>query len=401
MIPRLALKALARNVTRTLLTMLGIVIGVAAVICVVAIGDGAQANVERAITNIGANMIWVEAGGVNRGGVRTGSGATKTLTLGDYEAIKEEVPLVTNVTPQADTRVQVVYGNQNWSTPVRGVGPEYLALKNWNVIRGGMYTEADVERANAVCVLGQTVVDQLFGALDPIGETIRVNNEPCVVAGVLDVKGQSATGQDQDDQFLMPYSTVMKKIKGQIWLDDIMCSASSASVLDQAEQDIATIMRERHHIRPGADDDFNLRHPTEIAEAVKQSTQTMEALLAAVASVSLVVGGIGIMNIMLVSVTERTREIGLRQAVGARSRDVLRQFLVEAVILSLIGGAIGIGLGTLGARILADFFDWPTRVSGNAVALAFVCSATVGVFFGYYPAKRAAGLDPIDALRFE
>jgi putative ABC transport system permease protein len=401
MIPRLALKALARNVTRTLLTMLGIVIGVAAVICVVAIGDGAQANVERAITNIGANMIWVEAGGVNRGGVRTGSGATKTLTLGDYEAIKEQVPLVTNVTPQADTRVQVVYGNQNWSTPVRGVGPEYLALKNWNVIRGGMYTEADVERANAVCVLGQTVVDQLFGPLDPVGETIRVNNEPCVVAGVLDVKGQSATGQDQDDQFLMPYSTVMKKIKGQIWLDDIMCSARSANVLDQAEQDIATIMRERHHIRPGADDDFNLRHPTEIAEAVKQSTQTMEALLAAVASVSLVVGGIGIMNIMLVSVTERTREIGLRQAVGARSRDVLRQFLVEAIILSLIGGAIGIGLGTLGARVLADFFDWPTHVSGNAVALAVVCSATVGVFFGYYPAKRAAGLDPIDALRFE
>ena len=283
MIPRLALKALARNVMRTLLTMLGIVIGVAAVICVVAIGDGAQASVERAITNIGANMIWVEAGGVNRGGVRTGSGATKTLTLGDYEAIKEQVPLVTNVTPQADTRVQVVYGNQNWNTPVRGVGPEYLALKNWNVIRGGMYTEADVERANAVCVLGQTVVDQLFGALDAVGETIRVNNEPCVVAGVLDVKGQSATGQDQDDQFLMPYSTVMKKIKGQIWLDDIMCSATSASVLDQAEQDIATIMRERHHIRPGADDDFNLRHPTEIAEAVKQSTETMEALLAAVA----------------------------------------------------------------------------------------------------------------------
>jgi putative ABC transport system permease protein len=401
MIPRLALKALARNVTRTLLTMLGIVIGVAAVICVVAIGDGAQANVERAITNIGANMIWVEAGGANRGGVRTGSGATKTLTLGDYEAIKDQVPLVTNVTPQADTRVQVVYGDHNWSTPVRGVGPEYLALKNWNMVRGGMYTEADVERANAVCVLGQTVVDQLFGALDPVGETIRVNNEPCVVAGVLDVKGQSATGQDQDDQFLMPYSTVMKKIKGQIWLDDIMCSATSASVLDQAEQDIATIMRERHHIRPGADDDFNLRHPTEIAEAVKQSTQTMEALLAAVASVSLVVGGIGIMNIMLVSVTERTREIGLRQAVGARGRDVLRQFLVEAVILSLIGGAIGIGLGTLGARVLADFFDWPTRVSGNAVALAFACSATVGVFFGYYPARRAAGMDPIDALRFE
>src|SRR5437763_1765144 len=214
-IPLLAVKALARNMTRSLLTMLGIVIGVAAVICVVAIGDGAQANVERAITNIGANMIWVEAGGVNRGGVRTGSGATKTLTLGDYEAIKQQVPLVTNVTPQADTRVQVVYGNQNWSTPVRGVGPEYLTLKAWNIARGGMYTDTEVQRASNVCVLGQTVVDQLFGSQDPIGETIRVKDQPCVVVGVLEVKGQSATGQDQDDNFLMPYTTVMKKVKGQ------------------------------------------------------------------------------------------------------------------------------------------------------------------------------------------
>jgi len=401
MIPRLALKALRQNVMRTGLTMLGIVIGVGAVICVVAIGEGAQASVERAITNIGANMIWVEAGGVNRAGVRTGAFGTKTLTLGDYEAIKEHVRLVTNVTPQADTRVQVVFGNQNWGTSVRGVGPEYLALKNWNIVRGGMYTDVDVERANNVCVLGQTLVDQLFGSTDPIGETMRVKDQPCVVVGVLEVKGQSATGQDQDDNLLMPYTTVMKKIKGQTWLDDIMCTATSATVVDEAEEDIAVLMRERHHIRPGSDDDFNLRHPTEIAEAVKQSTQTMEALLAAVASVSLLVGGIGIMNIMLVSVTERTREIGLRQAVGARGRDVLRQFLVEAVILSLIGGAIGIGFGTLGARTIADTFQWPAHVSSKAIALAFGCSAVIGVFFGYYPARRAANLDPIEALRFE
>jgi putative ABC transport system permease protein len=401
MIPGLALKALRQNVLRTALTMLGIIIGVGAVICVVAIGEGAQASVERAITNIGANMIWLEAGGVNRGGVRTGAFGTKTLTLGDYDAIKEHIALVTNVTPQADTRVQVVYGNQNWGTSVRGVGPEYLALKNWNVVRGGMFTDADVERATNVCVLGQTIVDQLFGAQDPVGETIRVKDQACVVVGVLDVKGQTATGQDQDDNFLMPYTTVMKKIKGQAWLDDILCSAISAKVVDQAEQEIAALVRERHHIRPGADDDFNLRHPTEIAEAVKQSTQTMEALLAAVASVSLIVGGIGIMNIMLVSVTERTREIGLRQAVGARGRDVLRQFLVEAVILSLIGGAIGIGLGMLGARTIADTFHWPARVSSYAIVLAFGCSAAIGVFFGYYPARRAANLDPIEALRFE
>jgi putative ABC transport system permease protein len=381
--------------------MLGIIIGVGAVICVVAIGEGAAANVERAITNIGANMIWVEAGGVNRGGVRTGAFGTKTLTLSDFEAIKEQISTVTNVTPQVDTRVQVIYGSQNWGTTVRGVGPEYLALKGWNTTRGGMYTEVEVERAANVCVLGQTVVEQLFGSQDPIGETIRVKDQPCTVVGVLDVKGQSATGQDQDDTFLMPYTTVMKKVKGQTWLDDIMMSGISASVIDQAERDISALLRERHHLRAGADDDFNLRHPTEIAEAVKQSAQTMEALLAAIASVSLLVGGIGIMNIMLVSVTERTREIGLRQAVGARGRDVLRQFLVEAVILSLLGGGIGIGLGWLGAQTIANSFQWPTRVSLNAIAVAFGCSAAIGVFFGYYPARQASELDPIEALRFE
>jgi len=401
LIHRIALKALSQNKLRTGLTMLGIIIGVGAVICVVAIGEGASARVEQAIANIGANMIWVEAGGINRGGVRTGAFGTKTLTLEDYEAIKQHVPLVTNVTPQADTRVQVVYGNQNWGTSVRGVGPEYLALKDWKIVRGGMYTDVDVERAGNVCVLGQTLVDQLFGSSDPVGESIRVKDQPCVVVGVLEVKGQSATGQDQDDNLLMPYSTVMKKIKGQLWLDDIMCSAVSAKAVDRAELEIAAIVRERDHIKPGADDDFNLRHPTEIAEAVKQSTQTMEALLAAIASVSLVVGGIGIMNIMLVSVTERTREIGLRLAVGARGRDVLRQFLIEAVILSLIGGAIGIAIGSLAAQTISNNFQWPTRVSSNAVAVAFGFSALIGIFFGYYPARRAARLDPIDALRFE
>ena len=401
LIPRLALKALAQNAMRTSLTMLGIVIGVGAVICVIAIGEGASATIERAITNLGVNMVWVEAGGRNRAGVRTGAYGTKTLTLFDYEAIKEHVSLVTNVTPQADTRVQVIYGNQNWGTQVRGVGPEYVELKNWHVVRGGMYGEADVDHANNVCVLGQTIVDQLMGSRDPIGETIRVKNEPCTVVGVLEVKGQTATGQDQDDQFLMPYTTVMKKIKGQTWLDDILCSATSAAVVDQAEEQITALLRERHHIRPGTEDDFNLRHPTEIAQVVKESAQTMEALLATIASVSLIVGGIGIMNIMLVSVTERTREIGLRQAVGARERDVLRQFLVEAVILSLIGGTIGIGLGAIGASTIADIFEWPTRVSGNAILAAFGCAAAVGVFFGYYPARKAAMLDPIEALRFE
>jgi len=402
LLPAMALKALARNKLRSSLTSLGIIIGVSAVICVVAIGEGASVTIERAIANIGANMVWVEAGGVNRNGVRTGNGQTKTLTLGDYDAIKARIPLVTNVTPQADTGVQLIYGNQNWHSSVRGIGPAYLDLKNWKLVRGDMFTDQDVDRASNVCVLGQTIVDQLFGdEEDPLGKTIRVNSEPCRVLGVLEVKGQSATGQDQDDNLLMPYSTVMKKIKGQPWLDDIMCSALSATLIDQAEQDITALMRERHHIRPDTQDDFNLRHPTEIAEAVKASTQTMESLLAAIASVSLLVGGVGIMNIMLVSVTERTREIGLRMAVGARARDVLRQFLIEAVLLSVLGGAVGVALGTFGARAIANNLHWPTHISTSAIWIAFGVSAAIGITFGYYPAFRAARLDPIDALRVE
>jgi putative ABC transport system permease protein len=401
LVPRVALKALIQNAMRSALTTLGIIIGVGAVICTVAIGEGASARVEQAITNIGANMVWVEAGGVNRGGVRTGSGGTKSLTLDDAQAIKDHIALVTNVTPNVDGRVQLVYGSQNWSSSVRGVGPEYLALKGWNVARGGMYTDVDIQRANNVCVLGQTVADQLFGADDPVGETIRVKDQSCLVVGVLEPKGQSATGQDQDDQLIMPYTTVMKKVIGHSWLDDVMMTATSAAVVDQAEQDIAALLRERHHIRAGADDDFNLRHPTEIAEAVKASTQTMELLLASIASVSLVVGGIGIMNIMLVSVTERTREIGLRMAIGARGRDVRLQFLIEALILSLIGGAVGTLAGVAGSRAIANAFSWPTRVSSDAILLALAFSAAIGIFFGFYPASKAASLDPIDALRFE
>jgi len=398
---RVAFKALAQNKMRSALTALGIIIGVGAVICVVAIGEGASVRVQQAIANIGADMIWIEAGGVNRSGVRTGAYGTKTLTLEDMQAIARDIPTVTNITPQVDTRVQVIYGNQNWNSTVRGVAPTYLNIRTWNVVRGGMFLESDIARAASVCVLGQIVVDQLFDKSDPLGETIRVNNLPCVVVGVLEVKGQSATGQDQDDTLLMPYSTVMKKVKGQLWLDDIMMTAVSASVVDQAEQDITVLMRERHHIRPGADDDFNLRHPTEIARAVAESTRVMEVLLAAIASVSLLVGGIGIMNIMLVSVTERTREIGLRMAIGARGRDVRTQFLIEAVTLSLVGGAIGTAAGALGAHTIADAFGWPTHVSTNAILVAFGFAGGIGIFFGFYPAAKAASLDPIDALRHE
>ena len=401
MIPRIAVKALARHKMRSALTMLGVVVGVSAVICTIAIGDGAASKVREAITSIGANMIWIEAGGVNKNGVRTGSYGTKSLTLGDAKAIEQQIPSVTNVSPNVDTRVQLIYGNQNWSSTVRGVSPEYLAVKSWPVVSGEMFTTREIGAAANVCVLGRTVVEQLFGDEDPVGRTIRVKDQTCSVIGVLGPKGQSATGQDQDDTFMMPYTTVMKKIMGQYWLDDIMMSAVSAEAAPGAEEAIAELLRERHHIRPDAQDDFNIRHPTEIAEAVAQSAQTMEVLLASVASVSLLVGGVGVMNIMLVSVTERTREIGLRLAVGARARDVLRQFLVEAVLLGLVGGGIGVGLGLLGSHFIATTLAWPARVSEKAIVLAFAFAAGVGLFFGYYPARRAARLDPIDALRSE
>ena len=372
-----------------------------AVICTIAIGEGASGQIRTAIANIGANLVWVEAGGVNRNGVRTGSGGTRTLTVADLMAIRQQITTVTNVSPQADTRVQLVNGNQNWNTSARGVSPEYVTLKNWPVVSGGMFTEQQIERAAPVCVLGQTVAVILFGDQDPIGQTIRVQGLPCAVIGVLGIKGQTATGQDQDDTLLMPYTTVMKKIKGTPWLDDILMSALSADLVDVAQVQLTELLRARHHIQPGAQDDFNLRNPTAIAQTVAESARTMEVLLASVASVSLLVGGVGIMNIMLVSVTERTREIGLRLAIGARSRDVLRQFLCEAVLLSVTGGAIGVLLGMVGTRAIAEMFAWPTRVSQSALLLALAFAAAIGMFFGYYPARRAARLDPIDALRYE
>jgi putative ABC transport system permease protein len=398
---RIALRTLARSKLRTGLTTLGIAIGVAAVVSTVAIGEGAAARVHTAIENMGANMIWVEAGGVNVQGVRTGAFGTRTLVIGDLEAIRREVHLVTNVTPQSDTGSQVIFGNQNWRTQLRGISPEYLALRKWSVVSGVMFDEEQVQSAAGVCVLGQTVVTMLFGKDDPLGQTIRVRMMPCRVIGVLAVKGQSATGQDQDDTILMPYTTVMKKMKGITWLDDILCSGVTAAAIPEAEQQIVALLRERHRIAPGAQDDFNMRHPTEIAQAVEESARTMELLLAAIASVSLLVGGVGVMNIMLVSVTERTREIGLRLSVGARGLDVQVQFLWEAVMLSMIGGLVGTGLGFASSIGLADLMEWPVSVSPNAVMVAVAFSAGVGVFFGFYPAQKAARLDPIDALRYE
>jgi putative ABC transport system permease protein len=398
---RMALRALGRNKMRTALTMLGVVIGVAAVICTVSIGEGATQRIENAIENMGANMVWIEAGGVNLNGVRTGNGATKTLTIEDLKAIEDQVPLVSHVTPNVDGRAQVVFGNQNWYTGMRGVSPNYLFVRKLAVDRGTFFGQDEIDRADNVCVLGHTVANILFLNDDPIGQTVRVANQPCKVIGLIEPKGQSATGQDQDDTILMPYTTVQKKIKGINWLDDMWASAATPDAIPEAEREISDLLRERHHIRPGMPDDFNIRHPVEIANAMADSARTMEYFLAGIASIALLVGGIGIMNIMLVSVTERTREIGVRMAVGATEKSVQMQFLSEAVVLSLIGGAIGLVLGLLGSVAVARLLQWPTVVPLSAILIAFVFSACVGIFFGYYPALKAARLDPIEALHYE
>ena len=398
---RVAVRALARNKMRSVLTMLGIIIGVGAVICSVAVGEGASNQVQEQIRSIGDNMIWIEAGGRNVNGLRTGARGTKSLTLGDAKAIVQQVPLVFNVSPHVDTGVQVVYGNQNWFTAVRGVSPEYLAVRRWKVARGSLFFQGDMDYAANVCLLGQTIVDVLFGTEDPLGKTIRVKSLPCKVIGVLATKGQSAFGQDQDDVLIMPFTTVQRKIKGIDWLDDIMCSAASGEAIAPAERQITSLLRERHHLRSDEEDDFNLRHPADIAQASAQSQRVLTLLLASIASISLVVGGIGIMNIMLVSVTERTREIGLRMAVGATEENVQAQFLSEAVMLSLLGGSLGVLAGVAGSSAISNALQWPTEIPPQAILIAAVFSMAVGVVFGYYPARKAAHLDPIEALRYE
>ena len=397
----MAMRALARNKMRSALTMLGVIIGVGAVIASVAVGEGAANEIQQQITNLGENMIWIEAGGRQVNGVRTGTYGTKSLTMEDAKAIAAQVSLVTNISPHVDTHVQVIYGSGNWNTTVRGVTPEYLSVRKWDIARGASFFTSDVESAANVCLLGQTVVDYVFGEEDPLGKTIRVNAVPCKVIGVLTRKGLSPFGQDQDDTILMPVTTVQKKIKGIDWLDDIMCSGVTPDSIPAAEKQITALLRERHHLRPDEDDDFNLRHPADIAQTRAQSEKIMTLLLASIASISLVVGGIGIMNIMLVSVTERTREIGVRLAVGATESDVQMQFLSEATVLSLVGGVAGILVGIAGSYVISRTLSWPTLIQPFAIAVAAVFSAAVGLFFGFYPARKAARLDPIEALRYE
>jgi putative ABC transport system permease protein len=396
-----ALWALLRNKLRSLLTVLGITIGIAAVICVVAIGKAGQARVEEQLDNLGDNFVWIEAGGRAVNGRRTGSHATKTLTLADAVAIQSQIPQIKSVSPNVDASTQVVYGNQNWYTGYRGVSPEYFDIKRWAVDQGAVFSGEDVERAANVCVIGRTVRDQLFGVQEPIGAVVRLHDLPCKVVATLKPKGQSATGQDQDDTILLPYTTAMKKLKGEAWLDDILCSATSQEVVKLAGQQAAALLRDRHHLRPEEDDDFNVRNPEDVIQAQLDASRTLTLLLVAIASISLVVGGIGIMNVMLVSVTERTREIGVRVAVGATEEAIQFQFLGESVMLSLVGGAAGVLVGVGASFFVGRALAWPMALSARAIVLAALFSIAVGIFFGYYPARKASLLDPIEALRYE
>ena len=402
----IALTALRANRLRSALTMLGIVIGVAAVIAMVAVGSGATERIQQQIEAIGSNLILVIPGSITSNGVRLGSGATVTLSEDDARAIASECPAVAAVAPTVRGGAQVTYGNNNWATSIVGTTPDYLTIRDQTVVRGNPFSADDGSSGTKVALLGGTVAQNLFGSTDPTGQTIRIKNVPFTVDGVLSAKGQSPTGQDQDDVILIPISTAKRQVVGASQanagsIGAIMVQAVDAHSMDEAQSEIEALVRQRHRIQPGQDDDFTVRNLSDVFSAQESSARVMSILLGAIASVSLVVGGIGIMNIMLVSVTERTREIGLRIAIGARTRDLLAQFLVEAVTLSILGGIAGILVGVTASALISHFAGWNTLVSPTAIALAFVFSALVGVFFGYYPARKAALLDPIEALRYE
>jgi putative ABC transport system permease protein len=402
----MALAALRVNRVRTGLTMHGVIIGVGAVVTMLAIGAGAETRVAEQIRSLGSNLIIVLSGSITSGGVRLGSGSQLTITEDDARAIEREVPSVLAAAATMRGGAQVVFGNSNWSTVLQGVTPAYFVAREWEVVSGRMLTGEDVDAASKVVVVGQTVALNLFGSTDPVGETIRIKKVPFTVVGVLARKGQSARGDDQDDTLLVPLSTAKKKVLGVSQANARAVGAILVKVVDtdrmkEAEQGMRELLRQRHRRQPGDDDDFTVRNLSEILQSQEAASRVLSLLLAAVASVSLVVGGIGIMNIMLVSVTERTREIGLRRAVGARRRDILRQFLVEAVVVSLAGGLIGIVVGVAGSLVIARVFQWSALVSLAAVLPAFVFAAGVGIFFGYYPARKASRLKPIEALRYE
>jgi putative ABC transport system permease protein len=398
---RIATGSILRNKLRTTLTMLGIVIGVAAVIVMVAIGQGARAQIEAQIHTLGTNMIVVTPGTTAQGGANQGAGTFNRLKIEDAEKIGWEATLVTAVSPVVVTRTQVLANGLNWRTEVNGVGSDYFTIRNWSVASGQAFDQSDVDAKRKTVLLGATVAKNLFPGRDPTGAQIQLGHSPFTVGGVLAPKGQTSNGTDQDDVILVPYTTAQDRLSGFSFLGQILASTASPSDIAAAQDEIRGIMRESHNLGGNAPDDFTVRDQTAIAEAATSSTSVMTALLAAIASISLVVGGIGIMNIMLVSVTERTREIGIRMAIGARGSDVLTQFLVESVVISLIGGLIGLAAGVSGAALVSKLAGWATSVPASAALLAIGFSAVVGIFFGFYPARKAAGLDPIQALRYE
>ena len=395
------MRALRRNKLRSILTALGIIIGIGAVIATVSIGNGAKAQVEAQIASFGQNIILIFAGSANAGGVRGGYGGAGTLTVQDARAIASEVRDVAAVSPEIRTGNQVLANGLNWGTTILGESEQYLDIRQWPLSSGAMFSEQDVRGDAKVCVIGQTIVNNLFPDDDPVGKTLRIRNLPFKVVGVLAAKGFSLQGTDQDDLVIVPYTSAMKRIAKQNYLRTINVQASDPAKMSQIELEITNLLRDHHHINEGRDDDFTVRDQQEIAEAATATTRTMTFLIAVIAGVSLIVGGIGIMNIMLVSVTERTREIGIRMAVGAHGRDIRMQFLIEAVVLSLMGGLIGIVLGIGASQLLARINHWSTLVSTTAVAVSFVSSGAVGILSGCYPANKAADLDPIDALRYE
>jgi putative ABC transport system permease protein len=398
---RMALRALRRNKMRSVLTTLGIIIGVGAVIATVGVGNGAKAQVEAQIASLGQNVILVFSGSFSAGGARSGWGSAPSLSLGDAAAIGREISGVNAVSPEVRGNAQIIAGNQNWYTTVLGESPQYFDIRQWPLAEGAIFTDQDVRSANKVAVIGKTVAQQIFGDINPVGQILRVKNVPFIVVGELTPKGLSIMGSDQDDVVIVPYTSAMKRVLGVTMLRTINVQTASPDLLAGVQSEIVDLMRQRHRITSGKDDDFTVHNQEEIANAATATTRIMTVLLGSIASVSLLVGGIGIMNIMLVSVTERTREIGIRMAVGAHGRDILLQFLIEAIMLSSLGGVIGIVLGLGGAKTLSAVAHWPTLISGSSVVVAFLFSAAVGVFFGFYPARKASNLDPIDALRYE